>query len=138
MPDRSRPRFRNGSGKYGLNAVFFVRKNFLKKFFSERFAGPFRPKIAQGIRRNISTTFLEAESLGGGVDFSFRNWTGKLGAKLVQRFWRPNHSAGGRFFFLGLDGEIGRKISTTFLDEKALNFCRGDFLELWVRFGFYF
>ena len=38
---------------YGLNADFFVRKIFLKKIFSERFAGPFRPKNARGIRRGI-------------------------------------------------------------------------------------
>ena len=90
------------------------RKNFFEKFFQSvlpaRFGQKSRGEFGGGFGRDISTTILEAESLGGG----------------------------GRFFFLGLDGEVGRKISTTFLDEKALNFCRGDFLELWVRFGFYF
>ena len=54
-----------------MNAEIFDRKIFLKKIFSERFAGPFRPKNARGIRRDISTTFLEAESLGGGEIFLF-------------------------------------------------------------------
>ena len=97
--DQLRPRFRKGSGKYGLNADFFVRKNFLKKFFQSvlpaRFGQKPRGEFGGGFGRDISTTFLEAESLGGGVEFSFWNWMWKLGAKLVQRFWRPNHSAGG-------------------------------------------
>ena len=90
------------------------RKNFFEKFFQSvlpaRFGQKSRGEFGGGFGRDISTTFWETGSPGGG----------------------------GRFFFSEPGGEFGRKISTTFLEKKPLDFCRGDFLGLWVRFGFYF